>query len=124
MSVWADTPWDCHICQSVGVVWGIIYGSPMECLGQIWLSPLLPLLICPRYLSIGNGLRRAELKRRERCCEVRGRAAGDRAGRAHFGVADGWGRVERIEINKTELMRVGHALRSAGSCHCLSCQGV
>ena len=31
-----DTPWDCHICRSVGVVWGVnvgIYGSPMEYLG-------------------------------------------------------------------------------------------
>ena len=28
---------DCHICRSVGVVWGVnvgIYGSPMECMGM------------------------------------------------------------------------------------------
>ena len=34
-----DTPWDCHIFRSVGVVlggqWGSMYGSPMECLGMI-----------------------------------------------------------------------------------------
>ena len=31
-------PWDCHICRSVGVTWGVnvgIYGSPMECLGTV-----------------------------------------------------------------------------------------
>ena len=32
-----DTPWDCHICRSIGVVLGVnvgIYGSPMVCLGH------------------------------------------------------------------------------------------
>ena len=40
-----DTPWDCHICRSVGVVLGVnvgIYGSPMECPGYIYsISPSL-----------------------------------------------------------------------------------
>ena len=33
-----NTPWDCHLCRSVGVVLGVnvgIYGSPMECLGYM-----------------------------------------------------------------------------------------
>ena len=33
-----DTPWDCRICRSVGVVGGVnvgTYGSPMECLGYM-----------------------------------------------------------------------------------------
>ena len=39
------TPWDCHICRSVGVVLGVnvgIYGSPMECLGALCLLALGP----------------------------------------------------------------------------------
>ena len=37
-----DTPWDCHICRSIGVVLGVnvgIYGSPMECLDTHYLHP-------------------------------------------------------------------------------------
>ena len=96
-----DTPRNCHICRSVGVVWGVnvgIYGSPMECLGMRYpVSPGHPVVSCPvlRPSLHVRFVRRVASTLRDACPSRRGGRGG---GSIHLpdpqGIRDGYASID------------------------------